>query len=228
MLQIKIKNHKVHIYIDSQAAIRALSSYDTKSRCVLDCKELLNKLGEINDLTISWVPGHEGHMGNEVADRLAKRGINKETYGPNPIIPLNHTVTKQQIRKWALKQHTKEWAERSDCRQTKLLLPEVNKTWSRDILRKSRQAIRVITQIIIGHAELKRHRYLMGLETEPTCNKCEEEEETSEHFLLKCPVYAKLRYQIFGKAIMKTEDIRMENIPTILKYIENTKRFYNT
>ena len=68
----------------------------------------------------------------------------------------------------------------------------------------------------------------MGLKIDPTCNKCEEEEETAEHFLLKCPAFAKVMYQIFGKAILMTEDIRKENISTILKYIENTKRFLNT
>ena len=36
---------------------------------------------------MNWVPGHEGHMGNEVADRLAKRGVDQQTHGPGPFVP---------------------------------------------------------------------------------------------------------------------------------------------
>jgi len=32
----------------------------------------LNKLNEINKITLVWIPGHQGIYGNEVADDLAK------------------------------------------------------------------------------------------------------------------------------------------------------------
>ena len=225
MLQNETTDHKINIYIDSQAAIKALCSYETRSKCVLNCKELLNEVGRSNQLMINWIPGHEGHMGNEVADQLAKRGLHKTVLGPEPIIPLNATINKQQIRNWALRQHNKEWITRTDCRQTKLLLPEVNKRWSREILKRKRKTVQTLTQIITGHAHLRRHRYLMGMEDDPTCPRCNEEDETTEHYLVKCPAYAEPRYQTFGKAIMKIEEMRGETVKSILCFVERTGRF---
>ena len=59
------------MYIDSQAAIKALSKYIITQKTVLNCKELLNKVSEMNNLTLNWISSHVRHLGNEIADRLA-------------------------------------------------------------------------------------------------------------------------------------------------------------
>ncbi|GBP11128.1 Retrovirus-related Pol polyprotein from type-1 retrotransposable element R1 4 [Eumeta japonica] len=62
------------ILSDSQAALKALTSYSFRSRLVWECYEILQALSLRNKLVLVWIPGHEGHEGNERADCLAKRG----------------------------------------------------------------------------------------------------------------------------------------------------------
>ena len=172
MLSNSLINQNINFYVDSQSAIKAVDRYGIKNKLVLECKELLNQLATNNTVNISWIPGHEGHMGNEVADRLAKIGTTMEPAGPEPVIPTNKSTLKQQLKTWEKEQHNKEWNNREDCRQTKLLMPMRNAKWENEVMNSSRKNIRIITQIITGHANLKRHRYLVGLETDPTCDKC--------------------------------------------------------
>ena len=36
--------------------------------------EKLQAIGEHNEVKLIWIPGHEGHDGNENADALARKG----------------------------------------------------------------------------------------------------------------------------------------------------------
>ncbi|WP_443057067.1 ribonuclease H family protein [Streptomyces sp. IBSBF 2390] len=65
-----LDNASMVIYVDSQAAIKALSSFRTTSSLIKECKGMLNNLGSLCDLTIMWVPGHTNIQGNEDADLL--------------------------------------------------------------------------------------------------------------------------------------------------------------
>ena len=75
------KGKNIVIYSDSQAALKAISSPKVNSKLVGDCIQALEKVGLANKLTVAWVPGHEGHPGNEEADDLAKRGSVMEKIG---------------------------------------------------------------------------------------------------------------------------------------------------
>jgi ribonuclease HI len=37
--------------------------------------QVLQKLSKSNNVTLMWIPGHQGIPGNEEADRLAKEGV---------------------------------------------------------------------------------------------------------------------------------------------------------
>uniref|UniRef100_A0A8D8UIL7 RNase H type-1 domain-containing protein n=1 Tax=Cacopsylla melanoneura TaxID=428564 RepID=A0A8D8UIL7_9HEMI len=50
----------------------ALSSFKHESKLTWECLETLKLLARGNQVTLTWVPGHEGHDGNEKADELAK------------------------------------------------------------------------------------------------------------------------------------------------------------
>ena len=50
-----------------------------------------------------------------------------------------------------------------------------------------------ITRLRLGLSPLNFHRYTYHLISEPYCNHCHQVNESTEHFLLKCPRYATLR-----------------------------------
>ncbi len=56
-LRKRLVKKQTTICIDSQVAVAALGASGTKSWLVADCKE---KLSEVNQVTIMWVPEHRG------------------------------------------------------------------------------------------------------------------------------------------------------------------------
>ena len=225
MLNRKIKNKTINYHIDSQSAIKALDSYNNKNKIVNECKNNLNKLATHNTITLNWVPGHEGHMGNEVADRLAKTGANMTVEGPEPIIPVPNSVVTGAIREWGRGLHQKHWEERKDCRQTKMFIPQINIQHRKEILQSTRNNSRKITQILTGHANLNRHLHIMGLVDTPLCPKCEEEEETVQHYISTCPFYSRIRHSIFGQHTISETELQNIKHRQILAYIVESKRW---
>jgi ribonuclease HI len=68
------KNRNIYILSDSQTAIKALDKHQITSKLVWDCRQSLTQLASHNRVQLIWVPGHEGIVGNETADQLAKTG----------------------------------------------------------------------------------------------------------------------------------------------------------
>ena len=89
-----------------------------------------------------------------------------------------------------------------------------------------REKLRILTQLVTGHANLKRHRYLLGLEDNPDCNLCGEV-QTSIHILTDCPELAGPRTAILGKPIFNINDIRSLSIGKVMKFARKTG-FWNT
>ena len=63
------RDSEVTLYIDSQAALKAIGTVVTKSRLVGKCKTALREL-----MVHYRVPGHSDISGNEVDDELARLG----------------------------------------------------------------------------------------------------------------------------------------------------------
>ena len=167
-------------------------------------------------------------MGNEVADRLAKRGTeDRDIHGPLPHIPVSQNIIKKHIKEWGFFKHTKEWEQRGDCRQTKMFLPKVPPKAFHGFWTVTRSKARKLIQLLTGHNNLKRHRFLMKMEDDPICNKCGEEEETSEHFIAKCPAYARQRRQYLGSYFLRTEDLANLGTRKIMRYADETGRLEN-
>ena len=61
---------------------------------VLECLGCLDELPTHNSVQLVWVPGHEGILGNERADELAKKGANTPFTGPKPVLDLPYSVVK--------------------------------------------------------------------------------------------------------------------------------------
>ena len=225
MKLLNIQNKEINFFIDNQSAIKALGGYQCKNKITQECKDRLNFLGMNNKITLNWIPGHEGHMGNEVADRLAKMGAGMPSEGPTPLIPVANNTNTNLIKEWGNTLHQKNWEHRADCRQTKLFIKQIGTKLGREITSYNRSNIRILTQIITGHANLQRHRSIMGIEDDPTCPKCGDTEETSYHYLMECPYYNKIRHSIFMFQILDKRDLPYINLSDILSFVRRTKRW---
>jgi ribonuclease HI len=74
----------IYILSDSQAAIKALDSFQINSKLVWDCHQSLMKLAEHNRTQLVWLPGHMGIDVNEIADQLARQCSSHLLKGPEP------------------------------------------------------------------------------------------------------------------------------------------------
>ena len=90
------KDDPVTIYSDSQASLKALNAVQIKSKLTMDTIEALNDLsGALNtQVTLRWVKGHAGHLGNETADEAAAKAedlTTSEPDSPDPPKAILHT-----------------------------------------------------------------------------------------------------------------------------------------
>ena len=190
----------------------------------MDCKLALNKLTEKNQVQLNWIPAHQGFRGNEVADRLAKRGASLQVAGPEPIIPVSEAMIRMELKICSKKVHQEKWRKRPDCRQTKMMIPTVyNNVW-KQIRGLSRQKMKIATQMLTGHSTLQYHLWKMTLEDSALCEQCLEEEETVEHFLTECPAFSVLRHHTLGNMFLKQKDLPNLKISKILDFVDLTER----
>ena len=112
---------------------KSLGNYIIHQKTVTECKKLLNEVTKENQLNLHWIPSHIGHRGNEIADRLAKLGTGTNTYGPALLlpVPISTSHTKQVLNNWAMVNHQTQWANREDCRQSRMAMPNTGiKIWN--------------------------------------------------------------------------------------------------
>ena len=71
-----------------------------------------------NDLTIMWIPEHEGFAGIETADVLSRKGSKEKFIGPEPFCGCQIFHFKERLKKWEKRKSTG-----SHCRsQSRILI----------------------------------------------------------------------------------------------------------
>ena len=77
-----------------------------RSKLVLECLGCLDELATHNSVQLVCVPGHEGILGYEKADELAKKGADIPFTGPEPVLGLPYRVVKRAIVDWIERKNT--------------------------------------------------------------------------------------------------------------------------
>jgi len=95
------KNKQILICSDSQAALKALSGPKVTSRLVAECLDALFALASLNEVTVVWVTGHQGILGNEQADKLARQASAMSILSPEPALGIPECLAKEAIKNWA-------------------------------------------------------------------------------------------------------------------------------
>jgi hypothetical protein len=90
------------------------------------------------------------------------------------------------------------------------------------LLSFNRTQSRVVIDLLTGYNTLRRHVHVMGLSNNPTCRKCDTEEETSAHILGECEALASLRRRYLGSFFSDPEDIRRLGVGAISNFAKGT------
>jgi ribonuclease HI len=204
---LDLRDKSISIFSDSQAALKALSRYEVKSSLVLSCIQALESLSGNNIVTLSWIPGHHGVEGNEVADELARAGSSLPPVGPEPVIGVSQAAVKRSVKSYYSEKFERYWKNLPTCRASRLCLRAPNRTIAKHVSGCSRGIIRALFGIFTGHNSLNAHLHRIGIVDSPLCRKCEEEDETSVHVLCRCPALNQLRFQIFDYYSLEPEDL---------------------
>ena len=173
LLSKEIVRREISLYVDSQAAIKALDNYIVGSKLVKECRRVISLVGLNNSVRISWVPGHKDYVGNEEADRLAKLGSDDMTLGISREAKPPLSFIKRKVEEQLHKVWMDTWADSSGCNISKLFWPAVNEKKTRECLGNSKRT-RTLTSIFTGHCLLGKHAKVMGLATSDECRFCQD------------------------------------------------------
>jgi hypothetical protein len=175
-LMLDLRNTLVHIFSDSQAALKALQAAKTTSPLLRQCQRALNDISTYHAVGLLWVPGHSGIRGNEIADELARGGSIYHFVGPELALGVSRQSIKKKIQCWLYKQHMPLWQGLAGTqRQAREMISGPRKA------AKTRQMqSRVVIGLLNGRDTLRKHLHIVGLSDSPFCRKCGSEEETAD------------------------------------------------
>jgi hypothetical protein len=127
------------------------------------------------------VPEHEGIVGNETTDQLAKTGSEHPFIGPEPACGISVGVVKKAVRDWTSRKHKVYWEFLTGLRQANGLIQGPSARRTKDLLRLNRDQLRWVVGLLTGHCHLKGHLFKLGLINDPICERCQEEDESATH-----------------------------------------------
>jgi len=230
------------IGVDNQAAIKAFHSAMRNPGHHL-AREILRLANQIRKrrqkgnygLIMRWTAGHEGIAGNEQVDREAKRaaeGLTSEkktlpTYLRKPLL-INPAAAKRAHHESLMKKWKREWKDTVRGRRAAHL---DGSTPSRKFLNAishkelSRSDASRIAQFRLGHAPVNQYLKRIRRVDSARCPACGDEEETAEHFMLRCPAYAHKRWALTEKAKKLRKPMEMETLLGIPEMTREVAKF---
>jgi hypothetical protein len=163
LLTKNLVRRRIHICSDSRAVLAALAKTTTKSSLIWVCMQMLGKLSEYNNVTLVWIPGHQG-------SRQTGQGRATEV-PPNQFIALSFSVSKKLIKKQLELRHQDRCTACNDCQQSGLMQYPLPSRASK-LPAMSKLRLRAAVGMLTGHTSLTAHLYKPGHTEQQECRLC--------------------------------------------------------
>jgi hypothetical protein len=157
---------KIYILSDSQAAIKALDSFQINSKLVWDCHQSLVQLAGHNRIRMVWVLGYMGIDGNETG----RQGSSHPLIRPAPALGIAAKVARRGTRDCTSRKHEEQWQSIREEQQAKgFLKPSAKKKKKKagKLHNLCRNQLRILPGFLMGHSHLKRRLFKLGLVNSP-------------------------------------------------------------
>ena len=180
---------RVAVCTDSLSLLQALQNQSP------DTEELKTSLNQLEDtsMLLKWVPGHANIPGNELADAAAKEAAQLENSGIGK--PITIGAAKSCIKRMICEPEIPDEPEFS---YIKSAYSQVSQKRDQDA-NLSRKDAATLAQLRAGHCiKLAAYKARIDKTRSPTCPRCELEDETAQHWLMRCPAHALARQTILG------------------------------
>ena len=137
--------------------------------------------------------------------------ISLEFIGPEPALGLSMMSTKRIIWKWSIHEQNKRRHNIQRCRQAKhLMLGVMTLKVCYQVTSKRCKKSRILIGLLTGHDALNQHLTLLKRQSDASCHLCEEEQETSLHFLGRCSATMARRTKYFERPFLGPCELRQE------------------
>ena len=216
----------IEIFSDSRAALISSLTSERITSPFHDVRTLLISLG--NQIQLFWIAGHRGHLGNEIADSLAKKGA----LGPGTFtdaLPPPSSIFRLKVRQTVWNMWATRWAESPKASATRAFFPTINSTKPITQLELPLQVVQLLT----GHCRLHSYLFKIACAPSPICS-CGTDEETIEHFIFFCSQFNAVRLK-FKEIALQTcklwppplvDIVRLKPLLTaFIAFILKSKRF---
>jgi hypothetical protein len=149
------------------------------------------------------------NSGNETAHQHSREGTVYQLFWTGPALGVSRQNIRKEIKLWTDNQLVAMWRGLiSTHRQARQLISGPSPTAKTRLLSFDRTQSRAGIGLLIGHSNLERHLYKMGLIDSPLCRRCGAQEETSPHVLYECEVLSSLKHAYFESFFLDPEDVR--------------------
>ena len=162
-----------------------------------------------------WVPGHDEVRGNEIANQPSWGGSVQKFVRPELSLGVSRQNIRNKLKLWVDNQHLVMW--QGPCR---------NRREAKKFISGPSPLQRPDCSPLVGHNRgrntLRRYLYVMGLNNNPTYNKCGMEKENSLHIVCESEALASLRHAYLGSFFLDPEDVMDLSIVAIWNFGKGT------
>ncbi|CCA76851.1 hypothetical protein PIIN_10836 [Serendipita indica DSM 11827] len=227
-----------HIIRKIHRAIDKLRNDQKHRRELVEASDNETRINRSTQITLTWVPGHEGIEGNKAADEEAKKAITDGSSTAATLPPWmkdtllqNISALRQELKLAARKSAHNKWKSSARYDRTRPIdetMPSNKYLQITDELMRA-EAVALI-QLRTGHIGLNKHLNHINRADAPWCPHCGEgNAENITHLLHICPAYNAARAKWEGALREKTrEPVEIlgtkEGIKETLKFIRRTGR----